>query len=155
MGSVFFWLALSAVFLGSQGLQIEVNLWIRKWAANYDQQIESVTILSMVLAPVAQTLLAMGPPAVVNDQAFVSSSRAAGRTDSTTFYLSWYVVLSAIYLVSIALRMGYLFYGSLRASSSLYDKLLRRVLGARVRFFDSTPTGRIINRFSKVRVASI
>lgn len=149
MGSVFFWLGLCAVFLGSQGLQIEINLWIRKWAANYDPRVESVTVLSIVLAPVAQTLLALGPAPLADDNFAFQASAASGRADSTTFYLSWYVILSVIYLVSIALRMGWLFYGSLRASASLYDDLLRRVLGARVRFFDSTPTGRVLNRFSK------
>jgi ABC-type multidrug transport system fused ATPase/permease subunit len=39
--------------------------------------------------------------------------------------------------------------GSLRASRRLYDKLLKRILGAKMRFFDSTPSGRIINRLSK------
>jgi ABC-type multidrug transport system fused ATPase/permease subunit len=150
MGSVFFWLALCAVFLGSQGLQIEVNLWIRRWAANYDPQVESTTVLSLVLAPVAQTLLALSSARLADDKPVGQALAATGRDDSTTFYLSWYVILSVIYLISIALRMGYLFWGSLRASASLYDDLLRRVLGARVRFFDSTPTGRILNRFGKV-----
>lgn len=37
----------------------------------------------------------------------------------------------------------------IRASKLIFDSLLDRVLHARVRFFDSTPIGRIMNRFSK------
>jgi ABC-type multidrug transport system fused ATPase/permease subunit len=31
----------------------------------------------------------------------------------------------------------------------LYERLLQRLLSARIRFFDSTPSGRILNRLSK------
>jgi ABC-type multidrug transport system fused ATPase/permease subunit len=37
----------------------------------------------------------------------------------------------------------------LRASSTLHDKLFVKVFGCPMRFFDSTPVGRIINIFSR------
>jgi len=37
----------------------------------------------------------------------------------------------------------------MRASSRLHDRLFQRVMGAPVSFFDTTPLGRIINRFSR------
>ncbi|XP_012496962.1 PREDICTED: multidrug resistance-associated protein 5 isoform X2 [Propithecus coquereli] len=39
--------------------------------------------------------------------------------------------------------------GTLRASSRLHDELFRRILRSPMKFFDTTPTGRILNRFSK------
>lgn len=39
--------------------------------------------------------------------------------------------------------------GTLRASSRLHDDLFRRILRSPMKFFDTTPTGRILNRFSK------
>ncbi|KAJ8247521.1 hypothetical protein GJAV_G00247340 [Gymnothorax javanicus] len=37
----------------------------------------------------------------------------------------------------------------LRASSKFHDKMFQRVLGSPMSFFDTTPIGRIVNRFSK------
>ncbi|KAJ3202160.1 hypothetical protein HDU67_000756, partial [Dinochytrium kinnereticum] len=39
--------------------------------------------------------------------------------------------------------------GSLLAARSIHDKLLKTILGAPLRFFEVTPIGRILNRFSK------
>lgn len=39
--------------------------------------------------------------------------------------------------------------GTLRASSRLHDELFRRILRSPMKFFDTTPTGRILNRFSR------
>lgn len=70
-------------------------------------------------------------------------------TRSTEFYLGVYVAITGVFLLGVAARFGIGYIGSLRASSRLYDKLLKRILGAKMRFFDSTPSGRIINRLSK------
>ncbi len=46
-----------------------------------------------------------------------------------------------------------------RASVSLHRQMLQRVLGSTMAFFDTTPVGRIVNRFSKdideVRTSSV
>lgn len=39
--------------------------------------------------------------------------------------------------------------GTLRASSRLHDELFQKILRCPMKFFDTTPTGRILNRFSK------
>ncbi|CAG8581475.1 740_t:CDS:10, partial [Diversispora eburnea] len=43
----------------------------------------------------------------------------------------------------------YMFMGSLAASKSLHTAILEKILSAKIRFFDTTPIGRIMNRFSK------
>lgn len=45
--------------------------------------------------------------------------------------------------------MGFFLYRGVIASRVIYTKLMARILGARIRFFDSTPSGRILNRLSK------
>lgn len=39
--------------------------------------------------------------------------------------------------------------GTLRASSKLHDLLFSKILRCPMKFFDTTPTARILNRFSK------
>uniref|UniRef100_A0AAX7SQ83 ATP-binding cassette sub-family C member 5 n=1 Tax=Astatotilapia calliptera TaxID=8154 RepID=A0AAX7SQ83_ASTCA len=39
--------------------------------------------------------------------------------------------------------------GTLRASSKLHDELFHKILRCPMKFFDTTPTGRLLNRFSK------
>lgn len=46
-------------------------------------------------------------------------------------------------------------WASVNASKSLYANLFYRMLHAPVSFFDTTPIGRILNRFTKVSHCSI
>lgn len=48
--------------------------------------------------------------------------------------------------VILYISLGY--YASLQASRSLFTSMLRRLTGAPSRFFDVTPIGRILNRFT-------
>ena len=65
------------------------------------------------------------------------------------FYLAVYalIVLGDAILGSLASAVGS--WGSYRAAVTIHDRLLGTVLKSTVRFFDVTPLGRIINRFSK------
>jgi ABC-type multidrug transport system fused ATPase/permease subunit len=60
-----------------------------------------------------------------------------------------YAFLGIGYMLVSLLREGVLFYGSLTASWILHKNLLESVMKAKFRFFDSTPLGQIMNRFSK------
>ena len=65
------------------------------------------------------------------------------------YYLSVYAAIGIAYMMTSLLREGVVFAGSLRASKQIHVQLLNTVMRARFRFFDSTPQGRIVNRFSK------
>ncbi len=69
--------------------------------------------------------------------------------ETTSFYRMWYLIILAIAAVCLIFR-GYFFsVGSVKASEYYHSRLLDRVLRASSVFFDTTPAGRIINRFSK------
>ncbi|CED84845.1 Multidrug resistance-associated protein/mitoxantrone resistance protein, ABC superfamily [Phaffia rhodozyma] len=159
MGAAIFWIMLILAYLGSQGVQIWTNLWLRKWAAQYNSSevdFSSLSLVAFFVGPVnavphrslsSQTTFSAAPTQPI-DRFAITGARAPAE-DTTNYYLAVYAAITVLYLVAIAIRMALLFAGSLRASKTLYENLLKRVLHARVRFFDSTPSGRIINRLSK------
>lgn len=73
------------------------------------------------------------------------SDQVGGRT--VGFYLSVYAAITFALLVTIALySMGWVF-ASLRAATRLHNDMMHAVLRCPTSFFDTTPAGRIINRF--------
>ncbi|KAK9471309.1 P-loop containing nucleoside triphosphate hydrolase protein [Dipodascopsis tothii] len=75
-------------------------------------------------------------------------TEAAGRR-GPLYYCAVYAAVSLVYVGLSFLREGVVFFGSLRASRQIFENLLDAILRATPRFFDTTPVGRIINRFSK------
>jgi len=55
-------------------------------------------------------------------------------------------VVAAVSVLALALAIAF---GSMVASRNLHTGLLSRVLRCPMSFFDTTPLGRIVNRFSK------
>ncbi|KAJ3132928.1 hypothetical protein HK100_004842 [Physocladia obscura] len=68
---------------------------------------------------------------------------------STKQYLIGYIILAIIMAAGTYAYAIFLAYSGTRASKSLHTKALERILRAPVYFFDTTPLGRIINRFSR------
>ncbi|KFB53213.1 AGAP003221-PA-like protein [Anopheles sinensis] len=68
---------------------------------------------------------------------------------STVDYLYTYGVI-IIGVVLFTIFRGYLFFNiCMKASRNLHDRMFARILTAPMRFFDTNPSGRILNRFSK------
>ncbi|KAK7505594.1 hypothetical protein BaRGS_00003339 [Batillaria attramentaria] len=68
--------------------------------------------------------------------------------DNVSFYLTVYGVLAGANSVFTFMRAFLFAYGGICAARVLHRQLLASVLKAPVSFFDTTPIGRIINRFS-------
>ncbi|XP_072032229.1 ATP-binding cassette sub-family C member 10-like [Amphiura filiformis] len=78
------------------------------------------------------------PPLVINNT----------DTDNLNYWLGIYGGLAAANSVFTLFRAFLFAYGGLCAARMAHRNLLRSVLGAPISFFDVTPIGRIINRFS-------
>ncbi|XP_053314480.1 ATP-binding cassette sub-family C member 5 [Spea bombifrons] len=65
------------------------------------------------------------------------------------YYTRIYALSMFVMLILKAVRGVVFVKGTLRASSKLHDELYRRILRSPMKFFDTTPTGRLLNRFSK------
>ena len=68
---------------------------------------------------------------------------------SRAFYLGLYAALSISLGIFTFFRSYFLASFGVRASGALHKNLLGSVLNAPMSFFDTTPTGRILSRFSK------
>jgi ABC-type multidrug transport system fused ATPase/permease subunit len=64
------------------------------------------------------------------------------------FYITVFGILVAGSGALLCLRDSVLAFAELKASSALHNRMLDSLFRAPVSFFDSTPQGRIINRFS-------
>jgi ABC-type multidrug transport system fused ATPase/permease subunit len=70
------------------------------------------------------------------------------------YYVSIYALIGLITVIYANLREGIYVFGSFLASRNLHSRMVRSILYSPVRFFEITPIGRILNRFSK-DIASI
>nr|CAD7396002.1 unnamed protein product [Timema poppensis] len=68
--------------------------------------------------------------------------------DDTKYYLTVYGILAGLNSVFTLLRAFLFAYAGLHAATSIHKLLLNSIMRARILFFDLSPLGRILNRFS-------
>jgi len=66
-----------------------------------------------------------------------------------TPYLTVYVGLIVFMFIFLLARTQWAIHGGIRASRRVFSNMTHRVLHAPMSYFDTTPLGRIINRFSE------
>ncbi|SCU78640.1 LAFA_0A07668g1_1 [Lachancea sp. 'fantastica'] len=149
---------LALVFLISQGVHISESLWVRKWASHntYDAIKRSAVkafsskLVSSFLPLGAQELHVEVDPVLTSTVAksdLVSVTKTTAH--STAYYLSIYFLIGVAVAVISASKTIINFVAGLNASRKIFNLVLKKVLYAKLRFFDSTPIGRIMNRFSR------
>ena len=69
--------------------------------------------------------------------------------DQPLFYVAIYGLIGLVSLLISIISMGVNFTGALRGSRLLFQRLLVTVVRATMRWHDVTPTGRMLNRFSR------
>lgn len=156
MGSWSFWVLAVVIFIGQQLASLAPNVWIREWANAYeikrvhghDDSVSRMTTPASFQMPVFATnfgrTLGLQTP-----QTHVANQDATNDGVRVSYYLIVYIILAALYIIVSFAREIVLFWGSLHASWKIHRWLLRSVTHAKFKFFDSTPLGRIMNRFSK------
>lgn len=175
VGGIPFWLLLLAVFALTRTVEVSESLWVREWANSYapDTNLTNFMFTKMYVlagfststpasAPVyaetrvfqTQPVYYANPIAPVDNTTFTTMDQDAdnilGKPEKhgTDYYLAIYALISISASLAHILQTIVLYFGSLRAARLLYKKLLMAVVRAPLRFFDTTPVGRIMNRFS-------
>lgn len=160
MGSWYYWVIATAIFCSQQIGSVATNVWIRQWAnAYYTQKADTMDtghlsslsafkFPSFVTGNVAR-LTSWGGVQLSSSSSHDDVSLSANGDVQVAYYLVVYALLGLVYVFISLLREATLFWGSLQASQKLHGRLLKAVLHAKFRFFDSTPLGQLMNRFSK------
>ncbi|CDS14473.1 hypothetical protein LRAMOSA06642 [Lichtheimia ramosa] len=141
-GGFIFWLAVLLFFVSTQVSIMGQDYWIKVWSSAYEHKRHASIV-------VASAFHALGEIPYLTRNTF-SMDSYTGHEDKVDvkYYLGIYFLIGMISLTLATLRQLTLFTGSLRASRRVHVQLLDKILHAKVRFFDSTPLGRIVNRFS-------
>jgi ABC-type multidrug transport system fused ATPase/permease subunit len=147
VGNRFYWLILALLVFGARGLEIGESWWIKKWAESYT--VNATSVITTYAQPKFYVLASHPDPSMdilSHDQHIFQTP---SNDDNLNYYLGVYCLIAVANVLVGCSRYAFIYYGSLRANRQLYKSLLQRVLRAPLRFFDTTPMGRILNRFSK------
>ena len=161
MGGPFYWFLAATCFALQQLSQVATNVWIREWANAYTRRETALTDahrsspITHVQGGISGSFNCLRSGSCIWSLPF--HSKATGEVgdyakDSSVdvgYYLGIYALLGGLYLIVVMGREGVLFAGSLRASRRIHRQLMESITHAKFRFFDSTPLGQIMNRFSK------
>lgn len=155
MGHWYYWLLAILVFCLQQLGSVSTNVWIREWANAYSTE-ETRGNDTGKLAAITQFKIPSfnvgSGPRTTTWTAVQPNTQSTITNDSGVnvgYYLGVYALLGVFYVLISLSREGVLFWGSLDASWSIHGRLLRSILHAKFRFFDSTPLGQMMNRFAK------
>ncbi|XP_076444665.1 multidrug resistance-associated protein 1-like [Babylonia areolata] len=108
------------LYTASHGWALGANLWLTAWVD--DSQLRNLTAL---------------PP------------NSTDRQQLNRFYLGVYTAFGVAQTVFIVLYSIVMALRRVHAARTMHQKMLNRLLRAPMAFFDTTPLGRIVNRFSQ------
>lgn len=110
--------------------------WISVWTRSYNTESVNAKTMSYQRANIQWPIKSKALDSV------------AGKIRDTWFYLGIYFALSVIVVIIGTSRFFFTFYASLGASKILFEALCHAVLRTPLRWLDTVPMGRILNRFT-------
>ena len=162
MGPWYYWVAAFVFFAAQQVGSVACNVWIRQWSNTYHTEIMAFRESQTKPTPGTYFHTSNAIPSSCSSRGtcfwnlpFSSNSSSAKFAASlapevdSLYYLGIYALLAAIYLAISFSKEAVIFWGSLTASWKIHSRLLDAVTRAKFKFFDSTPLGQLMNRFSK------
>ncbi|NXL40961.1 MRP7 protein, partial [Podilymbus podiceps] len=122
--------------------------WLSHWISSISQTANTSVMVCSASLPSPELLLFSIVGLVSPIQALDTTPVASNGSLDVNFYLIVYGSIAGANSIFTILRAFLFAYGTIRAATVIHNRLLQRVLKATVTFFDTTPTGRILNRFS-------
>jgi ABC-type multidrug transport system fused ATPase/permease subunit len=126
---------------------------LKNWGESYDQTSSTLHVQELN----SSTGSPLGPSTSIqvtlHDAPLLISAlpptTPSGASEHPLYFVALYAGVGISMAVMTTLSRIANYVGALRASRLLFDKLLDSVFGATMRWYDVTPTGRILNRFSR------
>ncbi|KAI9682032.1 MAG: hypothetical protein M1817_000086 [Caeruleum heppii] len=131
-GGWWFWILAMSAFTTAQIFTLGRRYWVKQWTSAGEVE------ASQIGGPHQYKYMSQHPTA----------SNDSSRDSDLWFYLGIYVGMSVVLTVVSTLKYFWVFVGSIRGSKVLFEKLAYRVLRAPLRWQDTVPVGRILNRFT-------
>ncbi|PYI36068.1 P-loop containing nucleoside triphosphate hydrolase protein [Aspergillus indologenus CBS 114.80] len=125
------WYITAIVFLGYTSFLVGRSWWINVWTGSSSQTHASLKQYSMVMW-----------------QQPISNVNAALLDSELKMYLGIYIAVSVLACAMGTLRFYLILSMSVRAARNLFNRLTYAVLRAPMRWLDTVPLGRILNRFT-------
>lgn len=155
MGGWRFWIYITLVYLVAQIISIMQSWWIKVWTSEMTGPSGSATL--SVLSKVSDFKIADRIQGFVFSKSFASldnsteviSAMEFESVHSPLYYIGVYAAIGLTYTALATYKDLISYLGGVQASRKIFDEMLDSILQAKIRFFDSTPIGRIMNRFSK------
>uniref|UniRef100_A0A663NAF4 MRP7 protein n=1 Tax=Athene cunicularia TaxID=194338 RepID=A0A663NAF4_ATHCN len=143
-------LALSILFslLLMQASRNISDWWLSYWISSISQTANTSVMVCSASPPSPELLLFSVVGLVSPIQALDTTAVPSNGSLDVNFYLIVYGSIAGANSLFTILRAFLFAYGTIRAATVIHSRLLQRALKATVTFFDTTPTGRILNRFS-------
>ncbi|CDQ66482.1 unnamed protein product [Oncorhynchus mykiss] len=120
--------------------------WLSHWISNLNNNGSSQSVLTPAYS--SPHLLLFSPGGLMHPVSIMETTPFANISSEVKFYLTVYGSIAGANTIFTAIRAFLFAYGGIRAASVVHNRLLDTVLKATVTFFDTTPLGRILNRFS-------
>ncbi|TPX56510.1 hypothetical protein SpCBS45565_g08389 [Spizellomyces sp. 'palustris'] len=157
-------------FLFVNSAQLAVDWWLKRWTDAQSQPVEMSAYVTHTPGFVALgcwgeslgslfSLFTMAfsrpSPLVVYDvpetpgNPNIPTPIPPSPDHGTYYYVTVYGLLGILVVFSQVAQNLYIMLKALGATAQLHALLLKKILGAPLRFFETTPVGRILNRFSK------
>ncbi|KAE8555903.1 hypothetical protein EYB25_000601 [Talaromyces marneffei] len=140
-GGVPYWTLVLISFLTMQCIMTGRSWWLKIWTGNASTEGKGQTVTYFLQS---QTPMQFYNNSLPN----LGPLSESGPGYSLGFYLGIYIMLSVVAAVLGTFRYFYIYTGSIRASRALFNKLCYTVLRTPLRWVDTVPLGRILNRFT-------
>ncbi|TGO38380.1 hypothetical protein BHYA_0076g00310 [Botrytis hyacinthi] len=143
-GGIPFWGLVLIFYLVAEALVIGRSWWIKIWTSSYEHSEMNLTSFNSTHLPYITSMQQQLSPSV-----FVSKINNPFSKDHTLgYYLVGYVLISTVSVFVATARYYFIYRGSLSASRNVFKEMTNIVLRTPLRWLDTVPTGRILNRFT-------
>ena len=151
MGAWYYWLGMIIIFFATQLGTVAKDMWVRNWANQHTVSLEYSLQQGHTYAPDRgfEQQGIKNEAELYSRFSSVASSPAVATERLDAFYLQVFALLGFVSVGLKVVRYGFQYTGSISASKALHHRLLVQIVRAKFAFFDVTPLGRILNRFSK------